>query len=195
MGHTSDISKYVKYSDVIVRLERDPDFRLLEDSLVKTLDYLSSRYSVRKHYDYFNEPKNRHDSEMLFKASFESKDIMWVYLIHSVRSSYLSVELDPERIESIRNQLSGFEKVVMRDSKPRLKLIYRDYEKIEQSLIRICDCFGGHTVLPQNDINSHIRPKKILRNEDGSLRFVCGRCETTFSKAPRCPECGQLVKL
>lgn len=60
---------------------------------------------------------------------------------------------------------------------------------------KICDCFGGHTVLPQNDINSRIRPKKILRNEDGSLRFVCGRCETTFSKAPRCPECGQLVKL
>lgn len=45
-----------------------------------------------------------------------------------------------------------------------------------------------------DDINTPILPKETIRNEDGSTRLICGRCETVFIKSKRCPECGQLVK-
>lgn len=45
-----------------------------------------------------------------------------------------------------------------------------------------------------DDINIPLRPQDTIRNKDGSIRLVCGRCETIFAKSRRCPECGQLVK-
>lgn len=44
------------------------------------------------------------------------------------------------------------------------------------------------------DINTLLLPKDTIRNVDGSIQLVCGRCETLFAKSKRCPECGQLVK-
>ena len=44
------------------------------------------------------------------------------------------------------------------------------------------------------DINVPMRPKNRIRKADGSVRLVCGRCQASFAKSPRCPECGQLVK-
>ncbi len=61
MADNNSIAKYIDYSDAIKRVERNPVFKRLEETLVKTLDYLASRFSVRKHYDYFNEPRNGHD--------------------------------------------------------------------------------------------------------------------------------------
>lgn len=45
----------------------------------------------------------------------------------------------------------------------------------------------------QININTPLKPKKIIKKEDGSVQYVCGKCETVFVKSPRCPECGQLV--
>ena len=45
-----------------------------------------------------------------------------------------------------------------------------------------------------DDINTPINPKNIFKNQNGTIRYECGRCETIFRKSPRCPECGQLVK-
>ena len=45
-----------------------------------------------------------------------------------------------------------------------------------------------------NDINTPIKPKNIISGDNGIIRYICGRCETSFIKAQRCPECGQLVK-
>lgn len=40
-----------------------------------------------------------------------------------------------------------------------------------------------------DDINVANRPFSILNN-----KYVCPRCNNVFLKAPRCPECGQLIK-
>ena len=193
MAENNPIAQYIDYSDVIKRLERNSVFRRLEESLVQTLDYLASRYSVRKSYDYFNEPINGHDHEMLFKVKFRTEDIMWVYLIHSERSNYISLEVDPDRVSRVRNELRGFDDIKLRKTKPRLKLIFRDYDRIEQSLVKICDCYGGKAVNKVSDINTPMKPRSEFSNSDGTVLFICARCGVTFLKSPRCPECGQLV--
>lgn len=45
-----------------------------------------------------------------------------------------------------------------------------------------------------DDINTPKKPKNRIRKADGSMQYVCGRCEYVFNQASRCPECGQLVK-
>ncbi len=45
-----------------------------------------------------------------------------------------------------------------------------------------------------DDINTPKKPKNRIRKADGSMQYICGRCNTTFLKSQRCPECGQLVK-
>ena len=194
MEQNSDISKYLSRSAAIILAESDSDFRFLESSLVKTLDYLSSRFSVRNSYDYFTEPHNDRDSEILFKVRNGFEEIMWVYLKHTANVSYLSVEVDPEKVKKVRHQLIGFDDTVSRKKYPGLKLIYRDYNQIEHSLKIVCDCFAGNVNVDTNSINFPLRPKNTIRKADGTIRLVCGRCEKTFIKAPRCPECGQLVK-
>lgn len=44
-----------------------------------------------------------------------------------------------------------------------------------------------------SDINVPMKPKNRIRKPDGTIRYICGRCDASFSKSPRCPECGQLV--
>ena len=44
-----------------------------------------------------------------------------------------------------------------------------------------------------DNINEPMIPKKVLSVSD-NIHYVCGRCNTEFIKAERCPECGQLVK-
>ncbi len=43
-------------------------------------------------------------------------------------------------------------------------------------------------------INSPLKPKSIARKKDGTVMYICGRCNMSFKKTARCPECGQLVK-
>lgn len=44
-----------------------------------------------------------------------------------------------------------------------------------------------------NDINEEIAPLQLIATEDVPV-VICPRCEKSFSKALRCPECGQLIK-
>ena len=46
----------------------------------------------------------------------------------------------------------------------------------------------------EGGINIPLRPKKVVIGVDGIDRFICGNCDYEFMKAPRCPECGQLIK-
>lgn len=43
-------------------------------------------------------------------------------------------------------------------------------------------------------INTPLPPKDILKANNGEFHYICGRCGHEYLKAPRCPECGQLVK-
>ena len=44
------------------------------------------------------------------------------------------------------------------------------------------------------DINTPMKPKNRFRKSGGLMFYTCGRCNSSFLKSPRCPECGQLVK-
>ena len=44
------------------------------------------------------------------------------------------------------------------------------------------------------DINTPMNPKKEIYEDNGTVKLQCPRCDSIFVKAPRCPECGQLVK-
>ena len=46
----------------------------------------------------------------------------------------------------------------------------------------------------KDDINIPMNPQSIKRLSYGTTCYVCGRCGAEYNKAPRCPECGQLVK-
>lgn len=48
-------------------------------------------------------------------------------------------------------------------------------------------------VLPE-DINIPANPEKVIVKAD-KRHIVCPRCHNTFADAPRCPECGQLIKV
>lgn len=41
-----------------------------------------------------------------------------------------------------------------------------------------------------DNINTPKNPLSVLNNK----QYVCPRCKKAFLKAPRCPECGQLIK-
>ena len=41
-------------------------------------------------------------------------------------------------------------------------------------------------------INHGVKPLMVIQTEEAPI-IVCPRCECSFKKAPRCPECGQLM--
>lgn len=194
MDSRQNISKYATYTDAIKQQENISGFRSLENSLVKTLDYLDTRYGVYLAYDNFSKLQLKRN-DMQFKIRNQNEEIMWVYFVFSDKGKYLSIEIDPERIRSIRTQLSGFDKISERhiESWPALKLIYRDYDSIHSSLEMICDCIDENNSSSVNDINTPMKPKGIIRKADGRVQCICGRCGSSFYKSPRCPECGQLM--
>lgn len=52
----------------------------------------------------------------------------------------------------------------------------------------------NHTWSFGTGINVPLAPKRVIKLTDGSIHYVCGNCELEFKEAPRCPDCGQLVK-
>lgn len=76
--------------------------------------------------------------------------------------------------------------MVTRRIATKAKLIGKPARKIE-----LLDAVDS---LDSDDINNPLRPQIVIKRPDGTLRYKCGRCEYSFAKSPRCPECGQLVK-
>lgn len=44
------------------------------------------------------------------------------------------------------------------------------------------------------DINIPLSPASFSKRTDGKWEYICGNCSYRFEEAPRCPECGQLLK-
>lgn len=44
-------------------------------------------------------------------------------------------------------------------------------------------------------INTPLKPRDVIRSNGGPVKYVCGNCGKAFMKSPRCPDCGQLVKV
>lgn len=199
MENDNRLFKYIGNSKAVNRLEDEYEFRAQEDSLLKTLDYLESRYTVIKAYDHITSPTPKYDTDMLFKISTDYREIMWVYFQYAPRSKYISVEVDNDTVVGIKPQLSGFVRARVRSTPgyPSLKLVFNNYALIKQSLADICDCLDNHGQGgSSNDsgINFPMTLKGIIHKSDGTIQCLCGRCGMSFTKAERCPECGQLVR-
>ena len=167
--------------------------------MLKTLDYLDSRYTVINAYDHITNPTSKYETDMLFKISSDNNEIMWVYFQYAPRSRYISIEVDNDTVAGIKPQLTGFIRAKERSTPgyPSLKLVYHSYALIKQSLEDICDCLDNHGqggTSNANSINIPMAPKSKNMGEDGNIRYICGRCGSTYLKSLRCPECGQLVK-
>ncbi len=52
---------------------------------------------------------------------------------------------------------------------------------------------GGEKESSENDINVAIPPITVFENDEGQTKVICPNCSMEFFKAPRCPECGQLI--
>lgn len=67
-------------------------------------------------------------------------------------------------------------------------------EKFDLFLRELQTALGVNGSALPSDINTPILPKNVIKDPDGNICYECGRCGVTYHKAPRCPECGQLVK-
>ncbi len=148
-------------------LNEQIDSSEMMESLNRTIDYLSKRYDVRISYNHFIEPTNR-SNDLLYKARYKNKDVMWIYYIQSKRSHYISVEIEPEYIVSIVDNIKGFTKSIQRSSHPRLKLFYDDYNKIKESLVMICDSIDEYF---DNYNDNSFRNNKELKNDSFEESF------------------------
>ena len=197
MGFNNNNFKYWESNSIVKQLEGNPEFSILEESLINTINYLDSRYVVILAYDYISNPTGKRDNDMLFKVSYGDKEIMWVYFFYSKRGKYINLEVDNDTVSGIKANLSGFESIKERyyQNYPTLKLRFRSYELIEQSLVDVCNCLesGADSNGVIGDINSPLKPKGTIRRTDGRIQYICGRCGLSFYKSPRCPNCGQLI--
>lgn len=128
------------YEDIETPAEL-PDY--IKESFNQTVEYLKTRYKVRLAYDHIENPAKR-SYEMLYMARNDYEDVMWIYYIYTKTSHYVSVETEPEYLESIEHGLSGFTSIIDGRSHPCRKLIFEDYTAIKDSLVEICDsidCF------------------------------------------------------
>lgn len=107
-------------------------------SLEKTIDYLKTRFDVRLHYDSYSDPGSKSNYK-LYKVSNSSRDVMWVYFMGSSGSRYISIETKPEYLASIKGILQGFSSTINRDSPQGQKMMFSDFNTIENALISICD--------------------------------------------------------
>ena len=61
-------------------------------------------------------------------------------------------------------------------------------------MIKDTICFYKDNGFDEEKINIPLSPIGVNKSADGIISYTCGRCETEFVQAPRCPECGQLVR-
>lgn len=127
--------------------------------------------------------KERHDGKIAFVGKVARRDLRDYYVGRRVDSLYKYGEgsqvrlflkggktAEPAMIEKkTRSADLGKKDKAVKDRKP---------EKVRSA-----------------ELDEPMNPKRRLRKADGSFRYTCGRCEASFGKSDRCPECGQLVKV
>ncbi len=138
--------------------QRKDDEQSLEhylNSLKVITEWLSQRYSVKQSYDYLSDPnKSRHD--LLYKVYRGSKDIVWVYMIYSSRTHYISIETEPEFILDVSLDTLCCDKSQVRESHPCQKLFFTRFDKITDSLSLICDSIERYFSADSLTVIDHI---------------------------------------
>lgn len=159
--------------------ETKKESTFVRSSLDKVIEYLSSRYDVRVHYDHFSNP-GRYNNDLLYKVKNGQRDIIWVYYTTESRyGCYASIETEPEYIQSITDDLNGFTLVQDRASHPCKKLFFTDYEKIKDALRVICDSidefFGEKAVVTGNEAKQ-LEPSDF--DKDNFIRVLMARYQS-----------------
>ena len=110
-------------------------------SFRNTLNYLRKRYDVRLSFNHIESPTSKKSTDILYKFSNGTKDIMWVYYIKSKSGKihYVSVETEPDYVRGFDDVADKFDNVIAREYFPRLKLIFTNYDVISDSLVKMCD--------------------------------------------------------
>ncbi len=134
MNEESQKPKNISYPD-----EKDnQSLTYFMSSLELIVNWLENRYSVNLAYNYLSDP-NQSRNDMLYKVYYKNTDVMWVYMIFSKRSHYISLETDPAYLSNLNIDELYCDKSLIRESRPCLKLFYTRFDKIESSLSRICN--------------------------------------------------------
>lgn len=113
------------------------------DSLKVIIDWLKNRYSVNLSYDYLSDTSHSRN-DLLYKVYYNNKDIMWVYMIFSKRSHYISLETDPHYLSEIDLDSLHCDKTLIRESRPCLKMFFTRFDDIENTLHQICDAIESN---------------------------------------------------
>ena len=110
-------------------------------SFRNTLNYLRERYDVRLSFNHIESPTSKKSTDILYKVSNGTKDIMWVYYIKSKSGKihYVSIETEPDYVRHFDSISDKFDKMIERNCFPRLKLIFTNYDVIADTLVKICD--------------------------------------------------------
>ena len=120
-------------------LDDDP-INETELSLFRTIEYLKTRYEAVLQENHISNSER----EMVYKINNYKQDIMWVRYAHSTISQDICIETEPEYIEAIEDELSGFIEIQYRKAHPRQRLFFEDYGSIRKSLISICDSIDNY---------------------------------------------------
>ena len=144
--HATSVSTVIVVNDLeAAGLKQMDKYSEMVDSLIKTIDYLKTRYEVRLQYNHFENPTKKSSHDLLYRVYTKdtNRDIMWVYY-YQLASNYISVETEPEYIAGISKELKGFYRNQIRNAHPCQKLFFTNYDDIRESLIRICDSIDNY---------------------------------------------------
>lgn len=137
------------------------------------INYLSEDWGLFYYDDIYGKNNNPDPNDRYLGVSvIFAKDIAGAYVFRGV------YKLDIDK--------SGPNHFVHNRIATKIKLIGKPVQRFE--------LLDSIEVDNTDDINTPKKPKNRIRKADGSMQYICGRCETAFIKALRCPECGQLVK-
>ena len=71
------------------------------------------------------------------------------------------------------------------------------HEKAYEIIMQMINFIDPEVEIRNNDAFSNINvaslPKRVIKNDTATM-VLCPNCDYEFVKAPRCPECGQLIK-
>ncbi len=127
--------------------------------------------------------KSKHDGKIAFVGKVARRDIRDYYIGRRVDSLYQYGESSRLRL-FLKDGKSCFDDPREKNSRRKSAADKDKVSKVEKK-----------ANLRGVALEEPMMPKKRMRKADGTLRYICGRCEASFSKSDRCPECGQLVKV
>lgn len=131
-------------------------------------------------------------SKSLFELYFRDKDISFA-VKKEIRDFNPEQSIIPCSLKPNDDFLDCH--IVVRDDVERYgKAVEFSLELMNYAVTKYPEYDPNHTWSFGAGINVPLAPKKVITLADGSIHYVCGNCELEFKEAPRCPDCGQLVK-